>query len=785
MQTELERPSPAAACPPQPSTQRASPLILLAVLLLSASGLLFELTLTRIFSATIWYHYAFVAISVALFGWGLGGFLVYMLRLSRSPHIHGILLMLAALPALLMPIFLTAILQFPFTPDRLVFYFAMSLLPFLASGAALSLIFETHGADSNRLYFADLAGAAGGVLAVPIVISFLGAETTVLATAIMPAAAAALLARALCRDRGTAVSVLIVFPILILNLVLTAWNYRSQGLAIRDAPGKGLYQLLQADPTAQIESDRWNAYSRITAVNTPGADNLARLFIDSDAWTNVMRWDGRAESLAGGRNWFRAFPFRIASAPEVLVIGPGGGTDVALAIAAGSPRVTAVEMNPLMIDCVRHYGDQAGNLYGLPAVRLVMEEGRNFIERTPDRFDVIMLGFVDSFAAVSSGGLSLTENYLYTRDALEAYYDRLTDDGALAIIRWPGDMPRLVANAIDFLSRRGMPVGEIGRHVLAVSQRKPKKIQVPYQVLPVDEPVETVFLLARTPLTQDRVDRLLAGHDGLHVLHAPTRPGQPPYSDLFAGRISFPQYTQAFETLATPVYDDRPFYFATDKPLGVPGFVVRLFAIPLLAVVLFTALLLAGSRMGGFRAPGVRTVLYFGALGVGFIVCEIALMQRLILLLGHPIYTLVVILFTILLASSLGSLYARRFAPQRIHAALGWITAIIVALMVVATLILPSLVQTALPLQLPARIGLAAAVVFPFGFFMGMPFPLGLRRHAQDPHGAPVSALWGINGVASVIGSIAAVVIAIVGGFTSALLAGGACYAVAWAMRPK
>src|SRR5690606_8623838 len=125
----------------------------------------------------------------------------------------------------------------------------------------------------------------------------------------------------------------------------------------------------------------------------------------------------------------------------------GGGTDVALAIAAGSPSVTAVEMNPLIIDCVRRYGEQAGNLYDHPAVALVMHEGRNFIERTDKRFDVIMLGFVDSFAAVSSGGLSLTENYLYTREALEAYYDQLTDEGALAIIRWPTDIPRLVANA--------------------------------------------------------------------------------------------------------------------------------------------------------------------------------------------------------------------------------------------------------------------------------------------------------------------------------------------------
>lgn len=789
MPTDLDAsPAPRAvlAAPAIVATRRTSRAVMLAVLLLSGSGLLFELTLTRIFSATIWYHYAFVAISVALFGWGLGGFLVYLLRLSQSRYVRGVTLTLALLPALLMPIFLVTILQYPFTPERLNLYFLMSLLPFMASGAALSLVFEIHGHDSNRLYFADLIGAAGGVLAVPIVIGMLGAETTVLAAAIMPAAAAALLVRGLYKDGRPGLSVLIVVPVMLLNFLLTGWNYRAEKLVIRDAPGKALYQLLSEDRVNNtIESDRWNAYSRITAVNTPKGDNLARLFIDSDAWTNVMRWDGKPESLAEGRTWFRSLAFRTKPDPRVLVIGPGGGTDVVLALAAGSPKVTAVEMNPLMIDCVRHYGDKAGNLYEHPNVQLVMDEGRNFIQRTPEKFDVIMLGFVDSFAAVSSGGLSLTENYLYTRDALEAYYDHLSDDGVLAIIRWPSDVPRLVANAIDFLSKRGMPVDQIGQRVLAVSQREPKKIPVEGQPRPLDEPVETVFLLAKTPLTKERVDRLLAGHAGLYELHVPTRSGQAPYEAVFSGKTSYDQYTQAFETLATSVYDDRPFYFANEKPHGIPPFVMRLVALPLGAVVAFAALLLIGTRVAGFRAPTPRTIAYFGALGVGFIVCEIALMQRLILLLGHPIYTLVVILFTILLASSLGSLFARRFATEKIHAALGRITLAIVALMVLATLALPTIVHAALPLQLGARIALAAVIVFPFGFLMGMPFPLGLRRQALDPAGAPVSALWGINGVASVIGSIAAVVVAIVGGFGSALLAGAACYGVAFATRPR
>ena len=761
-----------------PQSDRASATLLAAVLLLSASGLIFELTLTRIFSATIWYHYTFVAISVALFGWGLGGFLVYLLRLARfERQVKSILIVLSLALAVALPLFPYGILQFPFTPERLNFYFLLSLMPFLVGGATLSLAFESHGRDSNRLYFADLAGAALGTLLVPAAIGLLGAETTVLATAVLPATAAVLLA--LSAPGGGRRWAPVAAVVLAGAVGVTIWNVRTHKLTVRNAPEKELYKLLARSPGAEIKTDHWNAYSRITSVSGFDDFHVARLFIDSDAETSVLPWNGTPDDPPDAHDWFRAFPFRIVKNPDVMVIGPGGGTDVVMAIASGSPSVTAVEMNPLIVNCVRGLGAQAGNLYDHPKVHLTIDEGRNFVERTDKRFDVIVLGWVDSWASVSSGGLSLTENYLYTREALEAYYDHLTDGGAVAIIRWPVDIPRLVANAVSFLSARGKSMDEIGRHMLAVSRRKPGQNE--------DQTVETVFLLTRSPMTKETVDRLLEDHEakGAYVMHAPFRASEPPYGPLFEGRISLAQYTDSFDKLATPVTDDHPFYFATEKPLGIPHFVARLFKIPLAAVVGFTVLLLVATRVLGFRGPGVRTVAYFGALGIGFIVVEVALIQRLILLLGHPIYTLVVILFTLLLAGGLGSLMAKRFAPEDIHRALGRVLPVVIALVVLGAFALPTVVKAALPLSLPARIVVTGLLVFPYGFLMGMPFPLGLRRSAQDPKGAPVSALWGINGVASVVGSIGCVALAVAAGFTWVFLAGAACYAVALVARPR
>ena len=392
-----------------PAGTRASRALLGAVVLLSASGLMFELTLTRIFSATIWYHYTFVAISVALFGWGLGGFLVYILRLGRyGDAVRQILVALSFLLSITLALFPCGILHFPLSPDRLNYYLLLSVLPFLTGGATLSLAFESHGKDSNRLYFADLVGAALGTLAVPATISLLGAETAVMATAVLPALAAVLLSTSITtKSRGVwnAMALIAVVG----TAGFTAWNFKTQTFTISNAPEKALYKLLAAhkDKGAKITSDKWNAYSRITSVQGFDEYHLARLFIDSDAETSVLRWDGSADKPEDARSWFRAFPFRLVNEPKVLVIGPGGGTDVIMAIAAGSPLVTAVEMNPLMIDCVRRLGDQVGNLYSHPKVNLVMNEGRNFIQRTDQKFDFIVLGFVDSWASVASGGLSL------------------------------------------------------------------------------------------------------------------------------------------------------------------------------------------------------------------------------------------------------------------------------------------------------------------------------------------------------------------------------------------
>jgi hypothetical protein len=719
-----------------------------AVFLLTFSGLIFEIGLTRIYSATIWYHFAFLAVSVALLGWGLGGALLHAWR-HRVAATRENAALLAALYAVAIPLCLWVMVQFPFRLERLPLYFAAPLVPFLLAGMAMAMIFHLHRDGAARLYFADLAGAALGAVTVTMLLEELGGEATLLLSTLPPLAAAACLS-----PRGRVPATVVA------ALVAAVALLHVQTGALRVSPGslKAMPRHMDETPGARVTQTGWNSYSRIDAVEGFAPPSLARLYIDADAWTDTLAWDGRIESLRPLRTWYRALPFRIAPpAGATLVIGPGGGSDVLVALASGSRRVTVVEMNPLMIDFVRRYGARAGHLYDRPEVEVISDEGRTFISRTDRRFDTIFLGFVDTWASVASGGLSLSENYLYTTEALRAYYDRLTADGVLAILRWEVDLPGLVSNAV---------------HVLGVEAASTRLVAViEDRAHDPDHPPQMIFMLRRRPFTPAELDTVLSW-PGSRPLLIPGRHAEPPFDDLFAGRSTLAQIADASPQRIGPVHDDSPFFFARDKPFGLPaGLALGLGGIVAGAAVLLV-LLVAGGRPRTHPARAYRaSVVYFACLGAGFIAIELALLQYFTLLVGHPVFTLSILLFTILASGGVGSRISAAVPMRRACLAIAGLGA-------VTAWGLPGLVQAALPLETPARIAIAMGVIAPLGVLMGMPFPQGLRRTGQGAL-PPPPFYWGLNGVMSVIGSIATVLVALHAGVQTSMLAGCMCYLVA------
>jgi hypothetical protein len=743
----------------------------LSIFLITLSGLILEVALTRIYSASIWYHFAFVAISVALLGWGLGGFAIHLLKKKVRLSMNAAALM-TLLYAGAIPFCLWLLVRYPFEMDRLPLYFLAPLLPFFLAGMALSIVFDIHRAVASSLYFYDLVGAALGALLVTLLLHLLGGEAALLVAAIAPAVAAALLAtsgqdaHAPGEDppaiaRGSAMAprlVQIAAAVGVVLAIVAAVSAVKYG-AFRVKPGttKAMRNQMDAAPGSRIVQTGWNAYSRIDCVE--GLPNsFARLYIDSDAWTGIRGWDGKLESVQDMKGSYRALPFRLTPNAETMIIGPGGGPDVVAALASGSRKVTAVEMNPLMLKFVRNYGERAGNLYDRPDVETVLSEGRNFVSRTDRKFDIILLGFVDSWASVASGGLSLSENYLYTAEAMRAFYDHLTDNGILVVLRWEMDIPRLTSNAVATLG-----AAEAAKRIVVLMEK---------QAAPNDFP-QMLFMLRKNPFTDAQLKEISEKWTDANPVIMPPGVAPPQIGDVLAGRKTLEQYDAESPRFVGPVWDDSPFYFAIDRPFRMPGAIAERILKWLLApsVVLLVLFAIFGRPKGARAGTYATSLLYFAALGFGFIAVELALLQNLTLLVGHPIYTLSVLLFTLLAFGGLGSALSVRF-PM-------WMACVAVAIIGgIEALALPKLVPALLWLPLWGRIVVAILMIAPLGLAMGMPFPRGLRETGTGSLPAP-PFYWGLNGIMSVIGSVTTVFVALTAGFQAAMLMGSACYVLA------
>lgn len=718
------------------------------------------------------------------------------------------------------PLCLWLLVRYPFEMERLPLYFLAPLLPFFLAGMALSIVFDIHRAVAGSLYFYDLIGAALGAVLVTLLLHVLGGEAALLTASIAPAVAAGLLSQQSqvsslkfqetplpnpltegeaqglspasraqeiknVPDPGVVRSALtpgysmshlrrenrvlprvvqiaaLVGVVLVVVGVVSAVKYG----AFRVKPGttKAMRNQMDASAGSHIVQTGWNAYSRIDCVE--GLPNsFARLYIDSDAWTGIRGWDGNLENVQDMKWSYRALPFRLTPQAETLIIGPGGGPDVVAALASGSRKVTAVEMNPLMLKFVRNYGARAGNLYDRPDVETVLSEGRNFISRTDRKFDIILLGFVDSWASVASGGLSLSENYLYTAEAMRAYYDHLKPDGILVVLRWEMDIPRLTSNAVATLG-----ANEAAKRVVVLMEK---------QAAPNDYQ-QMLFMLRKEPFTDAQLKEISTNWTQANAVIMPGGTAPPGIREVLAGTKTLERYEAAQPRFVGPVWDDSPFYFAIERPWRMPGAIAERIVKWLLgpSVGMLALFAVFGKRRvtsGAKKSstlPYVGSLFYFAALGFGFIAVELALLQHLTLLLGHPIYTLSVLLFTLLAFGGIGASLSSRWSMWKACAAVAIIGTI-------EALALPKLVHALLWLPLWGRIAVAIVLIAPLGLAMGMPFPRGLKQTGEGSLPAP-PFYWGLNGIMSVIGSVTTVFVALIWGFQAAMLMGSACYVLA------
>ena len=776
--------------------------LLLGIGASSFAALLLELALTRLFSVVLFYHFAFLAISIALLGLGAGGVFAYLRKTQLSRiGTRPLAAWLCGLNAIVIPFVLEIVLHVPVSLElswtnllRLTMLYLSAAIPFLLTGVLFSVVFARETRTITRLYGADLLGGALACLSVVPLLNWIGGPNAILFAATVMALAGLMWAD----SRRTRNVTGVIAAVLVL---LIAVNHSGRLIDVIYA--KGIFR-----DKSWVEFARWNAISRVE-VDRQGDDGKA-IVIDADASTYIMNVDPHAWQGTLWQKNLMASPPALANVlrphGEFAIIGPGGGVDVLRAVANGSPSVTGIEINPIIANSIMRdrYADYSYHLYERPEVHLHVTDGRSFVRNAKQEFDVVQMTLVDTWASTAAGAFALSENSLYTVDAFREYFEHLKPDGMIAITRWefrqPREALRVVSVATEALHQLG--VQNPAKHFIVVSEGDLDEDGIPVVVLAKKSPF--------TPEEEAAVKVHIEGTEDLVALYTPSAPGQNPFSALIA-RNDPRAFARAYPYNVAPVDDNAPFFFftlKTDQVLhdgglqrGIDwkvnlGVVVLgiVFAISLVAVAVF---LVGPMALRGGRRQRALPLLYFVAVGLGYILVEIAFIQRFVLFLGHPTYALTVVIFLLLLSSGAGSLLSRRLLP---NTARGWIPLVILVLAIALyTWGLTSLLTSLIGLPFFVKLVVSAVVLVPLGFAMGMPFPTGLRAIANisdvelpaselgEPANSDDNAVewaWAMNAASSVLGSILAMVIAIHFGLNITVACGAAAYLLSLMLFP-
>src|SRR5215217_3831331 len=868
---------------------RSSFFVFLLVLLfvLSLSIILFELALTRIFSIVLWYDYAFMAISIAFFGLGIGSFMIHIQRdkfktLKKQSTIDprfafsSKIVQYAIAYGISVPVFIFLIGYIPSDTSYIYLFYLISSIPFFFAGAGMALVFLAMSEKINKLYFADLVGAALATVILDPMMQSLGAGSVLLLTSVVVIGVSTcsyffVLRRGRRNQRNLETSYyhtpataeierkeVVVMPRNRLNvlsavtfsglLILLIVNSASSVSIFEIKPGmsKGLYHQLNHPSEFQHLSEEWNSFSRVdvtrkidkqeeyknilnsTSLNVSGKQNnnnnnnggsdgssknsiaavaadtdsgtaheLASIIIDADAATPIYRWDGSQSDVAWIQRYMDYLPYEMINANNTLVIGGGGGEDVLVALSGGADNVTAVELNPIVISAVKHFDGQSGNIYNNNNVDLFIDDGRRFISSTAEKYDVIVLKLVDSWAAQLAGGYALSENYLYTVEAFQQYLRHLDKDngGMLVMTRWNFELPRLMPLIVDSLVKEtGKSRESVAKHVMVIEDRpglyfgRSDDNQKYYPILVMIK--STPFLDGEVTMVKEKAE----GNQAEITMLADNYVAVP-FNKLFNNDSAV--YSEYFSTTVasnpTIPTDDSPFYFAREQ---IPKQMIILLVTVVAISGLLSALLIYHARKtrAKFDSRSSFHVLFAIFIGVGFMILEVTFIQKFLLLLGTPIMALTVILFTILLSSGIGSYISGKIFSTRPHRAVLTSIPILAGIIIIYFLYLQEVIESTISMELPYRIALTFGLLFPAGFLMGFQFPslitmaslIALQNRNkvvvfQDDNYSNsknnnTTLLWGINIVASVIGTVLAAVSAMIIGFNGNLLIGLCMY---------
>lgn len=797
------------------------------IFVMAFCSLLLEVAYTRIISFKLYYYYTYLVIGLALLGIGCGGVVVAVskrIRLARTETIVRWGLIAAAISTI---VGFFVVTQVPINTINiwdygtgtsiknlvlLVIICVALFASFVAIGIMIAVLFGRRTSGIGRLYAADLVGAGLACALVVFLLFWVGPEVVILWAALLLAATSLRLSFVVeAADRPAALGagrvtasivgviaiVLVAVPGLLPDVKADSTKNVSNATAIllRGNP----------DPNAPVPprlASEWGGLFRVDAYDL--GDRIALLH-DGMLGSAIYRWNGDPSTLTRFDNDPRLFAFASATAPaeKVLIIGAAGGNEILASLHFGAESIDAVELNPVTHDLVTgRFAEYTGNLAANPKVNYIQGDGRTFLDRSDQSYDVIWYPAPDSYSATNaaaSGAFVLSESYLYTSNAIGASLDHLTTDGV--VVAQFGEMDydrkanrtnRYVATARKALTERG--VTDPGRYIVVIRST----------ALEVGD--YTTVLVKRTPFTSEQIvalSRAAGAVPDSDIRWAPP-PGYAAPGDTAADIASFSDAELStllaeFPYQVDAIDDNRPFFwhfasfgdvvsnftqpldtFDMEDSLGERVLLLLLGIAALLGLVFLLVPFVAIRPIWKAFPRKGGSALYFASIGFGFMFFEIALIQRLVLFLGFPTYSLSVTLASVLIFTGIGAFLSSRLV-DRIRRLLVPLAGVIAVLTVFYLFALPAITDALLSWPLFARIGVAFIVLAPLGVTLGLMMPLGLGAISAltDYHREYVAWGWAVNGFASITGAVATTLLAMMFGFNIVLMIAFVFYMVA------
>jgi hypothetical protein len=789
-------------------------LLLIGVFIVSFSVLIFEISLTRIFSVMLTYHYTFVVVSFAILGLGLGGIVLHFAwnKIPLERKGFNFLMIITLIFSVSVPLLLATILFIPYI-DSLAFYIFIMIIPFIIAGIIFAFIFKQFTNLSSKVYGIDLIGAGTACVIVILLFETIGGINSILLIGSIIAVGGLSFAIASKKDANVGISLIIILLLSLGFFQNYEYNYLNE-IPLSNSPNKELSHILKTyGDDINIVETRWSVSGRTDLISLKNEPDVMYIFIDAAAPTPMYRFNGNINDT--NNEAIRSLPylfgtyfgFLFGEKNDVLIIGAGGGQDVLIALQSGAKNITAVEVNQATVDIMNDYSWFNGGLYSdFDNINVVVDEGRSFLKHSNNKYDTILISIPITKTSGSASGYSLAENYLFTQESFEDYFEHLTDNGRLIII--PHHLPevyKLTTTVLTFFNNIGKNTKEAMQHILIAGP------QTDHDMLGSTYPAFIVKKTAYSPQEgKERHD--IAMEIGYSHLYTPPEKLCNMVDDNLYSLANGVKTLDDFILYANidlqPSTDDRPFFYKIDK--GLPESLRSLGIIT--SMIIFAVILIPftykshiyrnqpgniiNSEKNGFKkeykknknkknrilkndiyvdANIPKFIFYFSLIGLGFMLIEVSLIQKFILFLGKPALSLSATLFSILIGGGIGSLFSYRLM-NNISRKGALISLIIGFVVVIYVIILPYIIDLLLGIPITNRIIISGVILFPLGFLLGIMLPLGMMMLELAHKSDHIPWMWGINGTTSVMGSVLAIIIAISFGYSFALIAGAFAY---------